>query len=233
MSDSRQEELPVTPELIHAYFDGELEPTVRTRVEEAVKRHPALREELDTVRLLREAVGAGLDAAAAAVPEARFEQVWENIDRALDREARLRAAADREASVWSRLGHWARQLRWPTVAAAAAAVVTLVLVRSGTQENGTNTTDPVASVTPEVEAPPQTEPLNPSTENAPKVARAASEEPAPRSTVLPDPERNDAELEVIEFGGKTGRISRIEGQRGTTTVIWVTEEEPIDSERSL
>ena len=62
--------------------------------------------------------------------------------------------------------------------------------------------------------------------------------PAPEAEALPvplpAPESNDADIERIEFGGASGRISHIEGVRGTTTVIWVEEEdEPADSERSL
>ena len=52
--------------------------------------------------------------------------------------------------------------------------------------------------------------------------------------LFPEPESNEAEIEKIEFGGRSGTISHIQGSRGTTTVIWVQEdEEPVDSERSL
>ena len=239
--NSPLEEMTVTPELVHAYYDGELEASVRIQVEQAIERSPGLRNELETARFLHDAVGAGLEAAAAAVPEARFEQVWEQIDRALDREARLRAAADQHASIWSRVGVWTRHFRWPAVAAAAAAVVTLVVVRPGAdtpdQLDQPNKADQVASVTPVEES---TEPEEATSRpmkasEAPLIARRSQDAEAGESDgdPLPLPERNDADLELIEFGGKAGRISRIEGQRGTTTVIWVVEDEPIDSERSL
>jgi hypothetical protein len=65
---------------------------------------------------------------------------------------------------------------------------------------------------------------------------AVAPEPSPEVDLemFPQPEPGEAEIRRIEFGGQTGTISAVEGARGTTTVIWVTEDEgPADSERSL
>ena len=51
--------------------------------------------------------------------------------------------------------------------------------------------------------------------------------------VFPAPVSNDADIQQVEFGGKTGRITTIEGKKGTTTVIWVSEQEPAEAGRSL
>ena len=62
---------------------------------------------------------------------------------------------------------------------------------------------------------------------------AVAPEPTPEVEMFPQPEPGEAEIRRIEFGGRSGTISRVEGSRGTTTVIWVNDELPIDSERSL
>jgi hypothetical protein len=65
---------------------------------------------------------------------------------------------------------------------------------------------------------------------------ALAPEPSPQvdPEMFPQPEPGEAKIRRIEFGGQTGTISQVEGARGTTTVIWVTEDEgPADSERSL
>jgi hypothetical protein len=66
------------------------------------------------------------------------------------------------------------------------------------------------------------------------VAPDPQPEPSGKLEALSNPEPGEAQIKRIEFGGRTGTISQIEGNRGTTTVIWVTEdEEPVDTERSL
>jgi hypothetical protein len=56
---------------------------------------------------------------------------------------------------------------------------------------------------------------------------------AVEEAVFPAPEMYEAEIERIEFGGKNGRIGTIEGKRGTTTVIWVSDEDTAPGLRSL
>ena len=77
----------------------------------------------------------------------------------------------------------------------------------------------------------------PAMETAPAPDTRIADADAPPASLpepLPVPDSNEADVERIEFGGASGRISKIEGVRGTTTVIWIEEdEEPIDSERSL
>ncbi len=124
-----------------------------------------------------------------------------------------------------------RRLRELEEAAGVALVV--MVARPGQSPSDSNAGGPIASKDASAEAP--TDPMPDPAPAAPptQIADAAPAAP-PMPGPLPAPESNDAEIERIEFGGASGRISHIEGVRGTTTVIWVEEdEEPADSERSL
>jgi hypothetical protein len=103
--------------------------------------------------------------------------------------------------------------RWvPAVALAGAAVVlTLYVSQDGGLDDRSNSAAIVAS----------------------KDAQVLTEVGAPVAVELP--RQNEAEIERIEFGGRSGRIDQIHGKNGqTTTVIWFTEDDPTEnSERSL
>ncbi|MEZ4430180.1 MAG: hypothetical protein R3A51_21065 [Nannocystaceae bacterium] len=58
---------------------------------------PELKAELAELGLLRQAVITSLEAEAAAVPEARFEQIWDEIERTFDRDSRVAAGRGRAA----------------------------------------------------------------------------------------------------------------------------------------
>ena len=194
---------------VHAYFDGEVEPEERASIEALLARAPDAKTTLVELDLLHRAVAASFDAEADKIPEARFEQIWDEIDRTLDRDARLQRAADVNVSLWSRIGAVLRPLWAPAAAAVGVAAVVALLVSRGDGDAAGNTPPVVASK--QVAAPPA-------------VVAAAAE----------DPVLGEAEIQRIEFGGRSGRIDRIEGERGVMTVIWVTEDdEQTDSERSL
>lgn len=230
----------ITPHDLHAYFDDELLPDQAATVAEALEADPALRTEYAQLRGLRSAVDASFEAVAQAVPSARFEQIWDEIDRAIERDARLQAEADRNASIWTRLWAAIRPVRVPVLAAAAAAAVTLLVVDPGA--DGPNKAEPEASVaeasppnevaTPDAEPPtdaPATKlavvPPSPSPDPSP-----LAPEPEPRLAPMPVPQTHEAEIHGIEFGVRSGRISNT----GTVTVLYVEEDEtPTTSERSL
>jgi hypothetical protein len=104
-----------------------------------------------------------------------------------------------------------------------------------------NAGPPIASVSPEAsgaDAGGREHPADPGTPPGGASDTRIASGGAPPALLAPPPPiapsgANDAEIERIEFGGRSGRISTIEGRRGTTTVIWVSEEEPVPSERSL
>lgn len=198
---------------LHAYFDGEVSAAERQQIEAEVGADEQASSVLADLKLLRGVAVASFDAEAARVPEARFEQIWDEIDRTLERDRRLQRAAETNVSVWSRVVAFVRP-RWvPAVAlAGVAAALTLYVTRDGGPDERSSGAAVVAS----------------------KEAQALTDvSAAPAAVELPI--QNEAEIERIEFGGRSGRIDQIHGKNGkTTTVIWFTEDDPTEnSERSL
>jgi hypothetical protein len=222
---------------LSAYFDDELEG--ESGLAQAIANDPELAAKLADLQFMRSIVAGALEQQAERVPEARFEQIWGAFDRTLERESRLQDAADAPPGLWERLLAWARPLRVPLATVAAASVLAVVFAKSiGSPEEGEPTNE-VASNTPEeaaseqpAEAHPEPSPAEPA--KGPALAIAPEPTPDTNLEALSNPEPGEAQIKRIEFGGQTGTISQIEGNRGTTTVIWVTEdEEPVDTERSL
>ena len=219
----------VSDESLQAFFDGELSGSEAEAVQRSIDEDPELREELEQLGLVRGLVTHGLMRQANRVPQARFEQIWDQIDRAIANEARREEAAA-PVSMWSRIWSAVRPLRWPAVAAAAAAVVTLVVVQGGPSDP--NKSQPIAveeqpapsaETAPEKAIPPEPDMIaqKPTTQLEPD-----AEDLAP----MPVPEGASVEIHNVDFGGRSGRISNT----GTTVVLYVEEDVgPADSERSL
>ncbi len=203
----------VNEEQLSAYFDGELDPGEQAAVEQWLARDAGGRAMLVELGVMRDAIGVSLDSEATKVPAARFEQIWDEIDRALDRETAAHHPAAPVPSLWARVLGLLRPAWLPVAAVAGVATVALVFA-SGGSVTPTNSPEVAAS-----------KPV-PSTPKPTLVA-------APEEAVFPAPEMYEAEIERIEFGGKNGRIGTIEGKRGTTTVIWVSDEDTAPGLRSL
>lgn len=225
-------------EQLSAYFDDELDASARAEVEAQLERDPELAARLADLLFMRTMVVGDLEHQAERVPEARFEQLWDSFENTLERESRLQEAAEAPPKWWQRLREWARPVRIPLAAAAGVGVLAFVIARSvGAPSDEAdvvaNTQDEAASEP--APAPSKSEAGPESARQAePQIAVAPSPKPVPNTEVFPQPEPGEAEIRRIEFGGQMGTISQVEGTRGTTTVIWVTEEEdPVDSERSL
>jgi anti-sigma factor RsiW len=204
-------------EALQLYFDRELDEPEAAAVEAQLEQDEEMRRHLVQLQTMRKLVGRSLEVEADAVPSARFAQIWDRIDREIDREP---AAAAAPAGLWIRVrAAWAR-LRTPVLVAAGAAAVTVLVLRAMAPE-GANKADDIASV-------PEPSPPGPAPETVPTPppSKIAKTEPE----AFPAPKAGDAEIHGIEFGGKQGRIS----QTGTLTVVYVEEdEEPKPSERSL
>jgi hypothetical protein len=230
-------------EQLSAYFDDELEDSMRALVEAELERDEELAAGLADLSFMREMVVGDLEHQAERVPEARFEQIWDSFEQTLERESRLQEAAEQPPTVWERLIAWARPLRIPIAAVSAAGVLVFVFARSAgapsEQEDAavaSNTQDEAASeAEPNTRAPDSARVAKTAPSPEPdRVALAPEPSPQVDPEMFPQPEPGEAEIRRIEFGGQTGTISQVEGARGTTTVIWVTEDEgPADSERSL
>lgn len=233
-------------EQLSAYFDDELDADLRATVEAELERDPELAARLADLSFMRTMVVGDLEFQADRVPEARFEQIWDNFEDSLVRESRLQEAAEAPPTWWQRLREWARPVRMPLAAVAAVGALAFVIARSVGAPSGEveeqvaeNTQEDAASEAPASEGkatPPA--PQAPATESPDPVQIAQNVEPkpdpVPSAEVFPQPEPGEAEIRRIEFGGQMGTISQVESSRGTTTVIWVTEDEdPVDSERSL
>lgn len=232
-------------EQLSAFFDGELDDGARSVVEAELERDPELAARLADLSFMKEMVVGDLEYQADRVPDARFEQIWDNFELALERESRLQEAAEEPPSAWERFVAWIRPLRMPLAAVGAAGALVFVFARSAgaPSDDGviaTNTQDQAASEAAEP-GPKAPEPVPavevepaPQPHDSDRIAVAPEPSPQVEPEMFPQPEPGEAEIRRIEFGGHVGTISALEGTRGTTTVIWVTEDEaPVDSERSL
>lgn len=226
----------ISDESLQAYFDGELSGPEAEAVKRAIDDDPELREEFEQLGLVGGLVQHSMTRQATRVPQARFEQIWDEIDRAIAQEDRLRESTEQQASIWSRMLAAVRPLRWPAVAAAAAAAITLVVAGGGPSDP--NNSPEVAVQEPAPAAPPSetSSKVEATAPSAPKADMLAAKEPASDATdegdlaPMPVPEAAQVEIHNIEFGGRGGRIS----SSGTVPVLYVEEEVgPVDSERSL
>jgi negative regulator of sigma E activity len=236
-------------EQLSAYFDDELDEAARASIEAQLEQDPEIAARLADLLFMRTMVVGDLEHQAERVPEARFEQLWDSFENTLERESRLQEAAEAPPKWWERLREWARPVRVPLAAAAAVGALAFVIARSVGAPSDDAEAELVANTQDEAASDGESDE---SKSPAPTIKRGAPGEPGPAKTndqiavapspapvapdaeVFPQPEPGEAEIRRIEFGGQMGTISQIEGTRGTTTVIWVTEDEdPVDSERSL
>jgi hypothetical protein len=218
----------ISPEDLQLYFDGELTGAEAQELSAQIDAEPGLRRQLAQMGIVRDLVAAGLERKAQEVPQARFEQVWAEIDRALDADAR--AAASTGGSAWARLRAAFGSVRLPVLAAAGAAALAVVVLQRGSGTDA-NKADEVASIEqPEaVSTPPRHAHPDPMSSSADAIAEAPT--PAEPEIRFADPRPAEADIHSIEFGGRNGRI----GRTGTVTVLYVEEdiEDANDSERSL
>jgi hypothetical protein len=237
----------ITPQDLHAYFDDELVADQAKTVADVIEADPQLRLEFEQLGGLRSTVSASLESEAAAVPAARFEQIWDEIDRSIERDTRLQEEAERNASIWTRLRAAFRPVRMPVLAAAAAVVVTVVVLGPGTdpvdplnplnqrdpldQRAEPNKTEGIASVDPNKSSAQTVAPApapTPEPEPTEIAVTDPDSEPSPKLSPMPVPENGEVEIHNVQFGGN-GSIS----SSGTVTVLYVEDEEPTNSERSL
>lgn len=231
----------ITPQDVYAYFDGELSEDRADAVVAALEQDPDLAREHAQIAGLHASVVASLEAEADALPSARFEQIWDEVDRAIDRDARLQVEADRGASIWTRMWNAIAPARVPLFAAAASAAVVAIVVTQGGDDasDSANNSPAVASVEADETQPEPAlsvaEPTPPkSNDPVEHLAQVdptppAPVEPEPEFAPMPVPETSDIEIHGLEFGGKHGSISN----SGTVTVLYVDEDEETSSERSL
>lgn len=208
-------DLPTDVSELQSFFDRELDPSSARRVEASLERDPAMRNQIAQMGAMQRLVSRSMEMRAAEVPRARFEQIWDEIDRTISKEATTPAAAP---SFWSRVWAAFKPLRVTALVAAGAAAVAVIGLRIGSADP-VNQADSIASV-PEVAPQPEVKP-------APSPSKPAA--PPAIAEAFPAPKAADAEIHGVEFGGKNGRISHT----GVVTVLYVEDDTAQKSERSL
>jgi hypothetical protein len=159
---------------------------------------PIARRKIEAVGELGELVRGHLELSADAVPAKKFDAVWREIEKGIERENRSAAEpAPAPAGLLRRFGRWFDQYRGHIItgAVSAGAVAALALVLRGPGDGDHRM--PGKSGGP-VEAMPVVGPTEP------------------------------AEIESLDTPGGTSTVFNLEDEDGSTTVIWVTPEDTVE-----
>lgn len=109
------------------HADAELDERTRADIEARLARSTDDRAKVQSLGEMSELVRGRLELAADEVPAARFDAMWSQIDRSLDRAARTREAGP---GLWARFTSWFERYRGHvlTGAVTAGAVAALAIV---------------------------------------------------------------------------------------------------------
>ena len=181
-----------------ALADGELDERETRQLEAELARDPASRQKLDALGEVGEIVRGHLELSADAVPHKKFDALWREIDKGIDREKAPAVEAKKQqapAGFMRRVGRWFDSYRGHIItgmaSAGAVAALALILRSPATEQSG------LAKKTP---AP---------VEEMPVVHRPA-------------------EIESLDTPGGTSTVFNLEDEDGGTTVIWVTPEDTVE-----
>jgi hypothetical protein len=193
-----------------AHADGELDETASRALEERLGHEAVSRGKVEAVGELGEIVRGHLELSADAVPQKRFDALWREIDKGIDREERATGrdaasvpAATAEAGIWTRLGRWFDRYRGHvlTGAVSAGAVAALALLLR-----------------------------NPTATNH-EIASGSGREPGSAGQVLvknPAEPAQPTQIDELDTPDGTGTVFNLEDEDGNTTVIWVTPEDTVE-----
>lgn len=124
-------------------------------------RDPAARAKVEGVTELGELVRGHLELSADAVPAARFEQIWDAVDKAV---AQPEVSAKPRGGLWHSIGGWFERYRGHVITGvvSAGAVAALALVLRGPSGGGTIASHgtPSPNVTPVAYRPTEIESLD-------------------------------------------------------------------------
>lgn len=143
------------------HADGELDERARTRLDERLARSADDRAKVETLGQLSEVVRGRLELAADDVPASRFDAMWREIDRAIERDA-VRDGAREPASpgLWARFTSWFERYRGHvltgTLSAGAVAAAAIILrpdarIETVTRPNVIDVQPAALRVAPEIE----------------------------------------------------------------------------------
>jgi hypothetical protein len=163
------------------------------------------RAKADALSELGELVRGHVELSAEAVPQKRFDAMWKEIDKAIERGAESKSKTTTDSSsqpvvvpagFWRRLGRWFDQYRGHLItgAVSAGAVAALALVLrgpgSGSETATSGTHGGGAAIVPAVYRP--------------------------------------TEIESLDTPGGTGAVFDLKDEDGSTTVIWVTPNDTVE-----
>jgi hypothetical protein len=196
---------PVDSELM-AFADGELDERESREIEARVGRDAILRGKVDGVTEIGEVVRGHLELSADAVPQKKFDALWREIDKGIDREIESArepakaAARVEDGGVLRRVGRWFDRYRGHvlTGAVSAGAVAALaLLLRNPAAPDGGGIADGSAHTTTGGAQP-----------------QLVNYQPT--------------EIESLDTPDGTGTVFNLEDEDGSTTVIWVTPEDTVE-----
>ena len=187
-----------------ALADGELDELQTRELEAQVGRDAIARGKVDAVNELGEIVRGHLELGADSVPQKKFDALWREIDKAIDREtvpAKAPATtAPVEGGVWARIGRWFDRYRGHVltgaVSAGAVAALALLLRSPAAPDGGV----------------------------AGGGGGRSPEQPGQPTLVNYQP----TEIESMDTPDGTGTVFNLEDEDGNTTVIWVTPEDTVE-----
>ena len=181
------------------HADGELPKRSSSELEAQLDRDPDARLKVEALAEIGELVRGHLELAADAVPNARFEALWREVDKVVQNSAP--AAAVVAATAAPRAGAWRRISRWfevhrshiivGAVSAGAVAALAIVMGPGSSVDGGYSTT------------------------NGPIEVRPAAL-------------RSPPAIESLETPGGTGNVLEIDDEDGHTAVIWVTPQDTVE-----
>ena len=148
---------------IMALADGELDERGVRDVEARIARDPNARRKLEGVNELGELVRGHLELSADAVPHKKFDALWREIDKTLERESGpVPVPVRARGGVLRRIGRWFDQHRSHIItgAVSAGAVAALALVLRSPSDGGLATKGGPIDVAPVVHRPTEIESLD-------------------------------------------------------------------------
>jgi hypothetical protein len=197
-----------------AFADGELDEHASRELEDGIARDATARGKVDAIGELGDLMRGHLELSADAVPQKRFDALWREIDKGIDRAAEpATSAAPVEArdGFFKKVGRWFERYRGHVVtgAVSAGAVAALaLLLRNPTTEPG------------------PTSPTNPN--NVAVGSGSGSAANGKGEPVLVNDRHQPAEIESLDTPDGTGTVFNLEDEDGSTTVIWVTPDDTVE-----
>ena len=194
-----------------AFAEGELDERESRELEDLLARDSELRGKVDSIGELGDLVRGHLELSADAVPQKKFDALWREIDKGIDRETaaepvKKAAPVEESGGVLRAIGRWFDRYRGHilTGAVSAGAVAALALL--------------LRNPTPDM----------PGAQPGSNVAVGSGSAGSGRVEPVLVNDRQPAEIESLDTPDGTGTVFNLEDEDGSTTVIWVTPDDTVE-----